>query len=157
MAVDFLKSFCEGFSYNQFPDLRLSSDLTESERAGAYTVCFDYAFGGARVLPLAEGEGERTLAHTVEMEIDRGYLKAYRQYLRRYEPTGEQVGAPQLLQTVDFLASDALQTAGAGQTASVGQIIHIADAALAYADDGGEVLRPKWTVLLAGEKNFVTN
>lgn len=91
-AVDFVTELCSYLPPDLFEHLQISSELVnDSTRQGVYKICFDYCIDG---VPIRCKEGD-TYYHTIEIEIENGYLQSYRQMTKTYEQSGE---APQTLQ-----------------------------------------------------------
>lgn len=81
-AVDFVTELCGYLPSDIFEHLQISSALVnETAKQGRYKICFDYCIDGR---PVRCQEGD-TYYHTIEIEIENGFLQSYRQVLKTYE------------------------------------------------------------------------
>ncbi len=105
-AVNFVETLCRKIAPGVFDKLVISSDLVENaDKQGAYRICFDYALNGTRVCSEVNG----TAHHTIEIEIENGSLKSYRQCIGSYDETNEIVQLVPMIQAADLLV-DKLHT-----------------------------------------------
>ncbi len=85
-AVEFVTGLCSDMPPEFFENLRIRTDLLEqTDRQGVYTIYFDYCIDGVPI----RHKTEEGYAHTIELELDNGYLKSYRQFVRTYTKTGQ--------------------------------------------------------------------
>lgn len=105
-SVEFVEGVCNQLYPAMFDELEISSDLVSNEDTpGYYRIFFDYTIGGVPIRQkTADGYG-----HAVEIEIENGYLKSYRQLIRHYEKGEQQRQLTPMLQVADLLV-DAMYT-----------------------------------------------
>lgn len=84
--------------------LRISGDLTEGESTGKYTIKYDYYIGGLPVFQIDGKSGEVT--NSVVAEVENGYLKYYKHYLRTYDFIEEKTMQETMITAADALVSN---------------------------------------------------
>jgi len=142
-AVDFVTDLSAGFPPEFFEHLQLSSDLIDdTTQQGVYTVCFDYCLDGIPVLHQTEAGP----AHSVEMEIDNGYLKSYRQFTRAYE----KVEGEKNLQPIIAAADTLVDTLYTGQSP-----LQVKKITQSYLDMMKEGVEPCWSVHVDDEERLI--
>ncbi len=143
-AMRFVTQLCGHFSPELLENLRIQTDMTdETETPGVYRICFDYQVGG---IPVRHRNGDG-FAHTIEMKIDNGYLKSYRQYVTYYETTG--VVAPvqlPMLGAADILVDTLYQEPNPLMVKKIG---------LCYAETEGGELVPRWNAVIGETEHIV--
>ncbi len=83
--------------------LRISGNLVEGDSPGKYIIRYDYYVGGFPVFQSDSKSGEVT--NSVVAEIENGYLKHYRHFLRTYDFVHEKTVQETMLQAADALVS----------------------------------------------------
>ena len=110
------------------------SNLTESENK--ISVTFDYTYNSLPVVLGGAYEGQ----NAVEMEFENGYLKSYKQILRRYEDSESKKTLASTYNAVNNIFSDLTLEERSNQ---------IEDIFIAYYDDGQEGEKnPSWFLKL---------
>lgn len=99
-AVHFAESLCRKIAPGLFDKLIISSDLVENaDKQGYYRICFDYFLNGTRVRSEVDG----TAYHAIEIEIENGSLKSYRQCIGMYDDTNGVMELAPMIQAADAL------------------------------------------------------
>jgi len=138
-AVDFVADVSACFPADFFEHLQIASNFTEMANQNTYTIYFDYYLEGVPVLH----QTESGTVHTIEMVIENGYLKSYKQYAKMYayeKTETERVLSP-IINATDSLV-DALYTGIAP--------LDITKVSPCYVDTDDAVL-PYWRVRVNGE------
>lgn len=143
-AMDFVTQLCSHLPAEFFENLRIRTDMVEhADKQGVYQIYFDYCVDGVPVRHQA-GDGYK---HSVEMEIDNGYLKSYRQYLRAYDKTINTYPAVLPVLSAADLLVDSLYT-----EPDPVKVQHIQ---LCYVEDEFGAIIPKWNALVDGQEHIV--
>ncbi len=143
-AMDFVTQLCSHLPAEFFENLRIRTDMVDNaDKQGVYQIYFDYCVDGVPV----RHQNENGYAHTIEMEIDNGYLKSYRQYLRAYDKSWK----PGLAVLPVLNAADLLVDSLYNEPDPV-KVQHIQ---LCYVEDESGVLTPKWNALVDGKEHIV--
>ncbi len=143
-AVNFVTKLCSHMPPAFFEHLRIRTDLVEEmAREGVYRIFFDYCIDG---IPVRHDSGNG-LSHTIEMEIEKGNLKSYRQFVKAYEKA-ENVGNPvePMLTAADALV-DQLYSGVAP--------LRISDINICYVEGQDGVIVPKWYAVVDGQEKIV--
>ncbi len=144
-AVNFVTDLCSYMPPEYFDQLRIRTDLIEdSAKPGFYRICFDYCIDGMPALhKSAEG-----LSHAIELEIENGYLKSYRQYMKLYKKSGsEPVSLMPMLNAADSLVDEFYD----GTAPLSVQKIHIC-----YIEDEETAVLPVWYATVNGREKVVS-
>lgn len=143
-AMRFVTELCGQLSPELSEHLRIQSDMTEAtETPGVYTICFDYQIGG---IPVRQNSGGG-YAHAVEMKIDNGNLKSYRQYVKHYVATGAMTPVPlPMLSAADILVDRLYQEPNPLFVKKIG---------LCYAETENRELTPRWNALMDDGEHIV--
>ena len=143
-AMDFVTRLCSHMPPEIFENLRIRTDMVDdADKQGVYHIYFDYCVDG---IPIRH-KTETGYAHTIEMEINNGYLKSYRQYIRTYEKTNqEKITALPVLSAADLLV-DALYKEP--------EPLRVQRINLCYVEDEAGVLTPTWNALIGGQEHIV--
>ena len=83
--------------------LRISGDLVEGNSPGKYTIRYDYYIGGLPVFQVDGKSGE--VINSVVAEVENGYLKYYKHYLRTYDFIEEKTVQETMITAADALVS----------------------------------------------------
>lgn len=143
-AVDFVTELCSYMPPEIFEHLRITSDLTnDSAKQGFYRICFDYCIDGIPVrCQSTEGQG-----HTIELEIEGGYLKSYRQHVTTYElNVNETLQTVPMLSAADFLVDDLYD----GKTP-----LYIDKLSVCYVEKENGQLASGWRAVVDGREYIV--
>ncbi|MBE7041753.1 MAG: hypothetical protein E7400_07290 [Ruminococcaceae bacterium] len=142
-AVEFVTKLCSDMPPEFLENLRIRTDLLDhTDRQGVYTICFDYCVDGIPVRhKTADG-----YAHTIELEIDNGYLKSYRQFVRSYIKTEQKTSVVPMLSAADILVDSLYNEAEPLQV----QRIH-----LCYVENETGKLTPVWNAVVDATEHFV--
>ncbi len=144
-AVDFVTELCACLPPDVFEHLQISSELVnDNARQGLYKICFDYCIDG---VPIRYKEGD-TYYHTIEIEIENGYLKSYRQMAKNYEKNNM---APQMLQPM-LHATDALVDLLYAENNPV----YIKAMHMNYIDDGEQGILVAWNAVVNGKEYMLS-
>lgn len=143
-AVDFVTTICSNLSPEYFSHLRLQTNMVESDdRQGVYRIYFDYLIDG---VPIRHNTNDG-YAHTIEMEIDNGRLKTYRQYLKFYEKADEtEIPCMAMLNAADLLV-DALYKEN--------EPLWIQRIQLCYVENEAGELVPQWNATVNGQEQII--
>ncbi|MBQ2696823.1 MAG: hypothetical protein IJF61_05930 [Clostridia bacterium] len=143
-AVDFVTTICGHLPENYFSHLRLQTDMVENtDSQGVYRICFDYLVDG---VPVRHKTGDG-YAHTIEIEIDNGRLKSYRQYLKFYEKSGEpEISCMAMMNAADLLV-DALYKEG--------EPLWIQRIHLCYVENEAGTLVPQWNATINNQEHII--
>lgn len=140
-GVSFLRSINAALPKDQFSRLRVSSRLTESSmKDGVYTLTLDYYADGIPIVYREDGG----VGHSVVMEIENGYLKAYRHHFHYFEKTGDNTVAEPMISAVDKFV----------EAQPAGNLIRLDDAFLGYVDAGNGLFEQKWCLAVAGDNTY---
>lgn len=146
LAVDFVAALCNSISGDLLSRMRISSDVVENTgKQGNYLITFDLYIDGIPVLQYNE-ETQKT-DHTIVMELDNGYLKSYRQYLKTYHFSGNSSGISPVINAVDELISFASEEKLPLRVKRIG---------VCYFDTQAETLPQKWEVDVDGVTEAIT-
>ncbi len=143
-AVDFVTELCSHMPPAFFDHLQINTNLVDdAARQGVYRLYFDYCIGGVPIrYKTADG-----YAHTIEMEIDNGYLKSYRQFMKAYEKAdGEAWQMMPMLSAADALV-DSLYT---GESPLL-----IKKISPCYTEDADGTIVPKWNAVVDGNDRMI--
>ena len=140
-AVDFVTNLCGYVPSEIFEHLQISSALVnDSAKQGSYTICFDYCIDGR---PVRYKEGE-SYYHTIEIEIENGFLQSYRQVLKTYEKHHDEVLTLQpMLNAADALV-DMLYVGD--------QPVNITSMHAGYVDELSDTISAKWNAVANGSE-----
>ena len=142
-AVDFVTDISACFPATFFEHLQINSELTDNAlKEGVYTICFDYFHAGVPVLHQKESEP----VHTIEMEIENGYLKSYRQFTKIYESIEGQTVLQPVISAADTLVDMLYQNEVPLEIKKVG---------LCYLDAPGSVVEPFWNFHVNGVDKMI--
>ncbi len=141
-AVDFVARLCDYMPPDYFEHLQFHTDLTENaQQDGVYRICFDYCIDGT---PLQHKTVDG-YSHTIEMEIENGYLKSYKQYIKDYEKTeGVWQQEPMLK------AADALVDAH-----YVDKALYIEKIGVCYVENSDATIAPTWAAVVDGHDKMI--
>ncbi len=133
MGVSFLRAITATLERDQFSQLRISSRLTEdSMEEDVYTLTLDYYVDGT---PVLYRDGDK-IVNAVEMEIENGYLKSYRQHFNYYDKTGEvTVAAPMIAAVDQFVAQHTGDTP-----------VRLRNVFLGYVNEESDLVEQKWCI-----------
>ncbi len=138
-AVDFVADLSACFPTEFFEHLQIVSDFTETANQNIYTIYFDYCLEGVPVLHQTESGA----VHTVEMVIESGYLKSYKQYAKMY--AYEKTEPARVLSPIINATDGLVDTLYTGT-----EPLDITKVSSCYVDTGNGVL-PYWKVCVNGE------
>ena len=142
-AVEFVTNLCGEMPSEFMNSLQIRTDLLDNlDKQGVYTICFDYCVDGVPV----RHKTEDGYAHAIEMEINNGYLKSYRQFVRTYTRTEEQISVTPMLSAADLLVDSLYKETEPLKV----QKIH-----LSYVEDGSGRLTPMWAAVVDNKEHFV--
>ena len=143
-AMEFVTRICGNLPPEFIENLRIQTDMTESgDKQGVYQSCFDYCVGGIQVRH-RNGDG---YDHTIEMEIENGYLKSYRQYVKLYEKSRFETQVRySLLNAADVLVDRLYQEPNP---------LRVSRIQLCYVEtESGEFI-PQWSTVIDGNEHIV--
>ncbi len=135
-AVNFIYQVNEELPYDLISSLRFNSDLTGGANQGSYTISFDLYTNGYPILQTDTMTGENT--HCITMKIENGYLKYYRQFIRKYHPDGNSLSITPVINAVDGLIDD---------LNSQNDFLNVLNVGRCYVDSGTDNnLVPQWNI-----------
>ncbi len=145
-AVNFIYMVNEELPYDVISTLRFNSDLTDDTAQGNYTISFDLYTNGFPILQTDPVTGEKN--HCITMRIENGYLKYYRQYIRKYRAAGSVLNITPVINAVDGLI-DGLNP----QT----EFLNVLNVSRCYVDPGDAgALVPQWNIRVEGIDKILT-
>lgn len=145
-AVNFIYQVNEELPYDLISTLRLNSDLIDGTAQGSYTINFDLYTNGFPILQTDPATGEKS--HCITMKIENGYLKYYRQFIRKYHSDGNVLSITPVINAVDGLIDDLNP-----QT----EFLNVLNVGRCYVDSGVEdALVPQWNIVVEGIDKILT-
>lgn len=141
-AVDFVHTMAAEFSPAFIENLQLSGDLTDlPEKQGSYTIYFDYCLEGIPVLHHTQAGS----SHTIEVTVENGYLKSYKQFTRAYEFKDELTSLRPIINAADTLVDTLYNGEAPLEIKKISQIYY----------ETAEGLAPYWYVYVNGENRII--
>ena len=145
-AVNFVYQVNEELPYDLISSLRFNSDLTGGTNQGSYIISFDLYTNGYPILQTDATTGENT--HCITMKIENGYLKYYRQFIRKYRFNGDSLSITPVINAVDGLIDD---------LNSQNEFLNVLNVGRCYVDSGNDKkLMPQWNIRVEGIDKILT-
>ncbi|MBR5157093.1 MAG: hypothetical protein IKW59_04920 [Clostridia bacterium] len=145
-AVNFIYQVNEELPYDLISSLRFNSDIVNGTNQGSYTISFDLYTNGYPILQTDPATGENT--HCITMRIENGYLKYYRQFIRKYNSVDENLSVSPVINAVDGLIDD---------LNSQDEHLNVLNVGRCYVDSGvDKALIPQWNIRVEGIEKILT-
>ena len=145
-AVNFVYQVNDELPYDLISSLRFNSDLTNTTNQGSYTISFDLYANGYPILQTDHTTGEN--AHCITMKIENGYLKYYRQFIRKYYSNSTSLSITPVINAVDGLIDD---------LNSQNEFLNVLNVGRCYVDLGNDKgLVPQWNIRVEGIDKILT-
>lgn len=133
LATDFVMSVYRSLPSTANVELRISEDVPEEQKQTLYTVRYDYFINGMAIFQF--DNASQKIVNAVTVEIENGYLKYYKHYLRTYEFIDKKYTAPSMIKAADALVS---------KISSAEEQIVIERSYECFVDDGAPELKAEW-------------
>ncbi len=143
LAVDFISSVCAAFPNNIMESLQISSDIVSGQsKPSRQTLKFDYYIDGAPVF-IKTDNGPQS---AIEMVIENGKLLFYRQHLKEYYKTEEEISGITSINAADKIVEN---------TPEDELPIYVRKMGTCFVDDGSKRLSRKWRFEIDGRNEAV--